>query len=71
MINQREVVLRFIEENGSITSRDAFELGITRLAAVICQLKKAGIPVQSNNERVSTRYGETTISRYSLCKTIR
>lgn len=59
-------MLRFMEEHGSITSMDAFGLGITRLAAVICQIKKDGIRVQKENERVDTRYGPTTISRYSL-----
>lgn len=68
---QKAVVLRFIEEHGSNTSADAFGLGITRLAAVICQIKKDGIPVKAENERVDTRYGPTTISRYSLCETIR
>ena len=70
MIKQAEAVLRFMEEHGSITSLDAIGIGITRLAAVICQLKKRGILIKKQNERVNTRYGSTTIVRYSLCETI-
>lgn len=70
MIKQAEAVLKFIEEHGSITSMDAISIGITRLAAVICQLKKRGIHIKKDLERVNTRYGSTTIARYSLCETI-
>ena len=70
MINdsQKAVVLRFLNENGSITSKDANTLGISRLAAVIFQIKKDGIGIETANETVMTRYGTTTIARYSLCQ---
>ena len=66
MFKQADVVLNYMEEYGSITSMDAISIGITRLAAVICQLKKRGILIKKQNERVNTRYGSTTIVRYSL-----
>ena len=66
-MTQKEAVLAYMRDNGAITSRDAFaELGVSRLAAVISQIKKDGVEVESENKRVKTRYGETTVSRYSL-----
>lgn len=66
-MTQKEAVLAYMRDNGAITSRDAFvELGVSRLAAVISQIKKDGIEVESENKRVKTRYGETIVSRYTL-----
>lgn len=67
-VNQKQRVIDYIQRYGSITSLDAFrDLGITRLAAVICNLKKEGYAF--NTEYVSrlNRYREkVTFARYSL-----
>ena len=66
---QQAAVLAYIIQHDSITSMEAFEhLGITRLSAVVYNLKKKGYKIKSEPEQVKTRYGATaTISRYSLC----
>ena len=66
---QQAAVLNYIKQHGSITSMDAFEhLGVTRLSAVVYNLKNKGYDIVSEPEQVKTRYGATaTISRYSLC----
>lgn len=43
MVSQKKMVLDYIEEFGSITPIDAFrDLGVTRLAAKVFELKKDG-----------------------------
>ena len=66
---QQAAVLAYIIQHDSITSMEAFEhLGVTRLSAVVYNLKKKGYSIKSEPEQVKTRYGATaTISRYSLC----
>ena len=66
---QQAAVLAYIIQHDSITSMEAFEhLGVTRLSAVVYNLKKKGYKIKSEPEQVKTRYGATaTISRYSLC----
>lgn len=64
---QREMVLSYIMEHGSITDNDARrDLGISRLASRISELKKMGYPIKSTPEAVKTRYGKTYVSRYSM-----
>lgn len=41
-MTQCEMILEYMRENDGITSRDAFLLGCTRLAARIADLKKDG-----------------------------
>ena len=66
---QQAAVLAYIIQHDSITSMEAFEhLGVTRLSAVVYNLKRKGYKIKSEPEQVKTRYGATaTISRYSLC----
>ena len=66
---QQAAVLCYIINHDSITSMEAFEhLGVTRLSAVVYNLKRKGYKIKSEPEQVKTRYGATaTISRYSLC----
>ena len=66
---QQAAVLAYIIQYGSITSMEAFEhLGVTRLSAVVYNLKRKGYKIKSEPEQVKTRYGATaTISHYSLC----
>lgn len=67
-MTQKEMVIDFIRENGSITTWQAFtELGITRLAARIADIEKdAGRDVISR-ETVTrkNKYGKTvSFTRY-------
>ena len=67
-MNQCETVLRHMQMHDSITSRDAIELGITRLSSVIGKLEKQGHLINHVTETVDGRYGKCNITRYSLCK---
>ena len=44
-MTQNEIVLRFMASHGTMSTMDAFELGITRLASRVSDLKKLGIPI--------------------------
>lgn len=65
---QSERVIRYIQDFGSITQRDALnDIGVFRLASRISELKKDGWPISSKMEPVKNRYGETChIKRYFL-----
>lgn len=69
-MTQRKRVLDYIEEFGSISSLEAFrDLGVTRLSAVIFDLKKEGHEFDTVTERSKNRFGENTAyARYSLKK---
>lgn len=52
-------VLDYIDEFGGITSLDAFkDLGITRLSAVVFDLRKLGYNICSETLTAKNRYGE-------------
>lgn len=52
-------VLRHLKDNGSITSLQAFrEYGITRLSAVIYNLRKDGYVIENEVVKRKNRYGD-------------
>lgn len=58
-MNQVEMIIDYINENGSITTMQAFnELGVTRLASRISDIKKSGHEVQSETVAGKNRYGK-------------
>lgn len=65
---QKQRVLDYIEQFGSISSLEAFQdLGITRLSAVVFDLKEDGHEFDTKIERGKNRFGErTNYARYSL-----
>lgn len=66
---QKDRVLEYIKDFGSITSLDAFrDLGNTRLSASIWILRHDDLlDIRSINETVKNRYGDkVTYSRYYL-----
>ena len=66
---QCEVVLDFIKDHGSITARQAYHLGIMRLASRISDLKRAGFDIVSDTVKVKNRDGSFAyVSRYSMRK---
>ena len=68
-MTQCELVLNYIEEHGSITARQAYKLGIMRLASRISDLKKAGFDIKSDTVKVKCRDGSVSyVSRYSMRK---
>ena len=67
-LTQNECVLAYIDEFGSITSKEAFDLiGVTRLASRICDLEKWGYHFIRRTESADNRYGDKVrFTRYSL-----
>lgn len=65
---QADRVLDYIKQFGSITTLEAFnDLGVTRLSAVIFELKDRNIEIDSTTETRKNRYGEKcSYSRYFL-----
>ena len=66
--NQREQVLDYIRDFGSITSFDAFiDLGIACLPKRISELKRDGYTFNDKFEKSRNRYGKlVSYKRYSL-----
>ena len=67
-MTQRKRVLDYMREHGSITSKDAFEkLAVTRLSAVVFDLRAEGHEIKSKNESGRNVFGErTNYCRYVL-----
>ena len=57
---QEHMLLRWLEENGSITNLTALkELGIMQCPARIWGLKKRGIPIKTRPLTVQNRFGDS------------
>ena len=66
-LSQKDVVIQYMKEHGSITSIQAIEdLHITRLADVIFRIKKDGVEIESYKKMVDTFYGKTEVAVYRL-----
>lgn len=67
-MNQREMILRFMTEYGSITPVDAMrEFGCMRLASRISEIRKDGYDVRKVLEKNVNRFGDTVrYARYSF-----
>lgn len=64
---QEIAVVQYIRKHGSITQMEATaELGVTRLAAVVCSLKKKGLAIRSEEIKVPSRYGTARVARYFI-----
>ena len=66
-MSQATDVIEFIRDNGSITTMDAFGLGITRLASRVHELRKFGVPVEKEMITVQNRKGELCrVAKYTI-----
>ena len=67
-MTQRERVVQYIRDFGSITAWEAMkELGCTQLAARLCELKAEGYRFGKKVEKGRNRYGDPTHwTRYTL-----
>ena len=68
-LTQDDLVLKHLEEHGSITSLEAINrFGATRLSAIIYRLRHyRGLEITTEYELVTTRYGvKTSVARYFL-----
>lgn len=66
-MTQAERIIEYINEFGSITPMEAFQdLGITKLATRISEMRKAGIEFNKDYVKSKNRYGEPVMyMRYS------
>ena len=61
MRTQKDDILERLQKHNKITSLEAFKkYGITRLSAVIFNLRQEGCNIVSINKQCKTRYGRTT-----------
>jgi hypothetical protein len=67
---QCDRILEYIEKFGSISTLEAFvDLGVCRLASRICELRKRGLPIVSEQIAVKNRFDEKCyVKKYSLAK---
>ena len=67
---QKDRILAYIREFGSITPIEAFfDLGVMRLASRISDLKRDGVDIAVEFVTKKNRFGEpTTFARYSFPK---
>lgn len=67
-MTQKELVLKYIADFGSITPMEAFgDLGITKLATRISEMKKEGQQFKIDMVKGKNRYGKPTrYARYSF-----
>lgn len=67
-MNQREMILKWMTEYGSITPVDAMrEFGCMRLASRISEIRKDGYDVRKVLEKNVNRFGDTVrYARYSF-----
>lgn len=68
MKNQCERIVDYMKRFGSITTMDAFtDLGVTRLASRIHDLREGGMHIMSTTETRKNRFGETVhYARYTI-----
>lgn len=60
-MTQCERILQYMDDFGSISTMQAFtELGVTRLASRIHDLRCMGIDIESETKTGKNRYGEST-----------
>lgn len=67
-VSQNNKILEYMENYGSITSREAMmRLNVMRLASRICDLKKKGYPIVTDMETSASgaRYARYSLERVS------
>ena len=66
-LSQKDVVLQYLKTHKSITSLQAFEKWhITRLAAVIFDLRQLGYNIITAEQTTETKFGACTYAKYTL-----
>lgn len=66
-MTQAQRIIEYILDNGSITPLEAFDLGITRLAARVNDMRRNGVPVVTETVESVNRYGDKVrFARYRI-----
>lgn len=55
---QKALILKHIDDNGYITTMDAYELGITQLSTRISELKEMGYMFKTEDFKYKDKYGK-------------
>ena len=71
-MTQNEYVLKCLTVFGTIDSRNAARVGITRLAARVKNLRDLGVPIITRRKSVSTHWENkrTYVAEYHLDKSL-
>ena len=69
-MTQRDAIIEYITEFGSITPMEAFsDLGITKLATRISEMRKDGMKFKIETVTVKNRYGKSvSYAKYSFAE---
>lgn len=67
-LTQRELILQYLQDFESITPMEAYnDLGITKLATRVSEMRRDGIEIDGETIAVKNRYGKTCyVKRYTL-----
>lgn len=66
-MTQCQMILQMMQENGSVSSMEAYAEGITRLASRVHDLKRMGYEIDSETVYAKNRFGKRIhYSRYRL-----
>lgn len=66
-MTQERKVIEFIRQNGSITTMQAFGMGVTRLASRVHDLRCCGVPIEKEMVTVLNRDGDPCrVARYTI-----
>lgn len=66
-MTQAQRIIEYIRDNGSIPPIEAFDLGITRLAARVNDMRRNGVPVVTETVESVNRYGDKVrFARYRI-----
>lgn len=57
-MTQVQAIMDYCKTHGSITTMDAFDIGITRLASRIHEIRQMGISVEKEMVKGTNRYDE-------------
>ena len=66
--NQKVIIEKWLHDYGSITGKQAMEdCGVYRLSAVIYELRKRGVDIETHTLVVKNRYGgKSRVAQYKL-----
>ena len=66
--NQKVIIEKWLHDHGSITGKQAMEdCGVYRLSAVIYELRKRGVDIETNMIDVKNRYGGISrVAQYKI-----
>lgn len=66
-MTQCEKVVEYMKTHGSITARQAYHMGIMRLASRISDLRASGMKIKTEDVKVKNRDGSHSyIAKYSF-----